>query len=310
MATRSLTRIFVNFRSSSSRASTKRTDFRSKKFSDDTVALVAHENVDFSGLHNDEMISPEWSTAVEEAEYGISKIQSRIKDLTSLHNKHLNRPSMDDSINEEHTIDITTQEITQLFHQCQRCIQSIQSQARIASKSEQTVIRNVISRLASQLQDLSQTFKQGQSNYLKRMKNREEREKDFFESDYKPDINFTEANFEERYDKSFTTAQLQLVEENNEFVKQREEEISHIIRSINDLNTIFKDLAVMIIDQGTILDRIDYNIEIASVTVEQGLQQLQKSERHQKSNRKMMCILFLSVLLVIMLIVLVITKKK
>ena len=35
-----------------------------------------------------------------------------VKDLSSLHNKHLNRPSMDDNMKEEHTIDVTTQEIT------------------------------------------------------------------------------------------------------------------------------------------------------------------------------------------------------
>lgn len=39
-----------------------------------------------------------------------------VKDLSSLHNKHLNRPSMDDNMKEEHTIDVTTQEITQVCH--------------------------------------------------------------------------------------------------------------------------------------------------------------------------------------------------
>ena len=40
-----------------------------------------------------------------------------------------------------------------------------------------------------------------------------------------------------------------MVEENDKFVRQREEEISHVVRSIGDLNMIFKDLAVMVIDQ-------------------------------------------------------------
>ena len=39
-----------------------------------------------------------------------------VKDLSQLHNKHLNRPSFDDNLNEEHTIDVTTQEITQVLH--------------------------------------------------------------------------------------------------------------------------------------------------------------------------------------------------
>ena len=39
------------------------------------------------------------------------------------------------------------------------------------------------------------------------------------------------------------------VEDNTEFIQQREKEISQIVRSIHDLNEIFKDLASMIVDQ-------------------------------------------------------------
>ena len=47
----------------------------------------------------------------------------------------------------------------------------------------------------------------------------------------------------------FTSAQVQLVDENHTMVQHREHEISQIVRSIQDLNDIFKDLAHMIVDQ-------------------------------------------------------------
>ena len=47
----------------------------------------------------------------------------------------------------------------------------------------------------------------------------------------------------------FNTAQVQQLEDNTEIVKQREKEIQHIVQSIGDLNSIFKDLSVMVIDQ-------------------------------------------------------------
>ena len=40
-----------------------------------------------------------------------------MKDLSSMHDRHLNRPTLDDNIEEEHTIEITTQEITQVSSQ-------------------------------------------------------------------------------------------------------------------------------------------------------------------------------------------------
>lgn len=41
-----------------------------------------------------------------------------MKELALLHDKHMNRPTLDDSSEEEHAIEITTQEITQVNYIC------------------------------------------------------------------------------------------------------------------------------------------------------------------------------------------------
>lgn len=41
----------------------------------------------------------------------------------------------------------------------------------------------------------------------------------------------------------------------------RNEKIQRIVKSVNKLNELFRQMNKLVIDQGTILDRIDFNIE-------------------------------------------------
>ncbi|XP_033626566.1 syntaxin-16-like isoform X1 [Asterias rubens] len=312
MATRSLTEIFILMRNN---ASQSRHIF-SENVPDDRMALV-------SGLSNDPdavigatkiSIPPEWVDAVEEISYDTTRIQQKVKELGLLHDKHLTRPTLDDSMEEEHAIEIATQEITQMFHRCQRAIQAIGGKSRYASGQEQKVTKNIMSSLAGRLQELSINFRKSQSNYLKRMKSREERSKHFFDTNLSPgSAIMTEEDIIEDdllYDRGFTDTQMQMVEDNNTVVEQREKEITHIVQSIVDLNEIFRDLASMVVEQGTVLDRIDYNVDKTATKVEQGLKQLQKAEKYQKKNRKMFIIMILSVILIVLIIILIATKFR
>lgn len=102
---------------------------------------------------------------------------------------------------------------------------------------------------------------------------------------------------------------LLMQEENSKMIEEREEEVNKIVKSIVDLNDIFKDLANMVHEQGTVLDRIDYNIEQTQVQVHEGYKQLQKAERYQRKNRKMHCIFILGVAVVVMFVLLIIVKS-
>ncbi|KAJ8881943.1 hypothetical protein PR048_018430 [Dryococelus australis] len=101
---------------------------------------------------------------------------------------------------------------------------------------------------------------------------------------------------------------LLLEEENTRTIVQHEQEVRQIVRSIADLNHIFKDLAHLVADQGTILDRIDYNVEQTQMQVQHGYQQLQKADKLQRKNRKMVCILVLATSTILMTILLIIIK--
>ena len=51
---------------------------------------------------------------MDEIHFEITKIKNKLKELSTLHDKHLNRPTLDDNQDEENTINLLTQEITQV----------------------------------------------------------------------------------------------------------------------------------------------------------------------------------------------------
>ncbi|XP_051789048.1 syntaxin-16 isoform X1 [Erpetoichthys calabaricus] len=279
----------------------------SATMADDRMALVSGISLDpEAAIGVTKRLPPKWVDGVDEIQYDITRIKQKMKELVSLHDKHMNRPTLDDSSEEEHAIEITTQEITQMFHRCQRAVAGIQSRSRHCTEQEERVLRNVVSSLAQSLQDLSTAFRHTQSSYLKRMKNREERSKHFFDT---PVPLMDEEEDSTLYDRGFTDDQLLLVEQNTVLVEEREREIRQIVQSISDLNEIFRDLAGMVVEQGTVLDRIDYNVEQSCVKTEDGLKQLQKAEQYQKKNRKMLAILILFVLVIVLILVLIAVKS-
>ena len=70
----------------------------------------------------------------------------------------------------------------------------------------------------------------------------------------------------------------------------KEEEIQSVVKSINDLASIFKDLSVLVVEQGTVLDRIDYNVAQAKEHVELANVELEKTRKHEESPRAQCCI--------------------
>ena len=117
-------------------------------------------------------------------------------------------------------------------------------------------------------------------------------------------------NDEDALDRGFSHEQEQALESMNERASEREKEIIKVAQSINELAALFKELNVLVIEQGTILDRIDYNIEQTKVKVQQGVGELEKADEYSKKMYTVKCILCLVLLIAILIIVLVAKKAS
>ena len=57
-------------------------------------------------------------------------------------------------------------------------------------------------------------------------------------------------------------------------LRRRDRELTEIAKSIASLAELFKDLSALVIDQGTLLDSVEYNIEQTAVQMEEAVREL------------------------------------
>merc|ERR1712080_445868 len=103
--------------------------------------------------------------------------------------------------------------------------------------------------------------------------------------------------------------QLQEEDYNIEQLEEREKAIRQLESDIVDVNTIFKDLATMVHEQGEIVDSIESNIEATTVQVTTGTEQLRQAADYQNKARKKKIILAVLGLVILAILIGVIVSQ-
>jgi len=243
-------------------------------------------------------LPPEWIARVSDIQYEVTNIRTKLHDLAELHKAHL-LPGFHDRDDEEQAIDIATSDLTKMFRKAQAAIKGIKSETlKAATVDEKQLRSNIRAELAREVQDLSLTFRSAQKTYLQALNQRTKKVGNIF--------SISEDIMDGEVDSGFTDAQMQKLTDITADVTQRERDIIHIAKSISELAEIFNDLNTLVIDQGTILDRIDYNLEHTDMNIDAGIEELKKANESDKSSRTKMCILMLLVLIICAVVVIVI----
>ena len=93
------------------------------------------------------------------------------------------------------------------------------------------------------------------------------------------------------------------MEFNNALIEEREAGILEIQQQIGEVNEIFQDLAVLVNEQGQMIDDIEANIVSTAVRTKDAQRELTKADKSQKAARnKMIC---LAIVIAVVLIVLI-----
>lgn len=305
MASRDLTATFIERRTAALKRRGPGRDTSSPKNrltaggTDDGHSLSLMEEGD--GIQMSNLSSqPLWVHDVDQVKDALGEIQRRMDDLQSMHASRLGSVFGKDLDDMETRIEVMTREVTDRFRKAERILQKVGAATRRAGGEEASIGANVQRSLAKKLQELSVNFRTSQRKYLAEVKSQKQGD---MVGDAKFGIDLTEEG------DFFTTQQVQVVDDLQESIQSRDQEISKIAQSIEELGTIFKELAVLVIDQGTILDRIDYNMEAVVEHTQTGIKQLEKAEKAQKNARPMKCIMCL-VSVICVLFVLLILKFR
>ncbi|KAK9305065.1 hypothetical protein QLX08_003759 [Tetragonisca angustula] len=310
MAMRNLTEPFILMRNN---ALQSKHIYAEQNLSDRTALVAsssgASDNVELRNVNLESNVPPVWTDALEETQYILSRLRVKIDSLVELHAKQLTRPTLDDTSQEERQMEQLTREIGRAFSSGYHQVQTIKAATRHANgATERQLAMSAVMALSTALQELGLRYRSAQNHYLTQVKSREERSNQFFTEDQSIFLNNTmtdtwllESN--ETNSDSWNNSQQQQdsvllqLEDSDDRIKlavEREEQIGNIVQSIADLRHIFKDLASMVQDQGTILDRIDYTVEQTQIQVQEGYKQLKKADSYQRANKKLYCIVVLA----------------
>jgi len=97
-----------------------------------------------------------------------------------------------------------------------------------------------------------------------------------------------------------------------QMIREREQALQQLESDILDVNQIFKDLAVMVHEQGEIIDSIEANVDSAVVHVDQGATNVQRAAQYQSKVRRkrFFCVIFLIVLIIVVALIIYFSTRS
>ncbi|KAI5474462.1 syntaxin 16 [Pseudohyphozyma bogoriensis] len=320
--TRSRTNLFLSYRDSAIRPSSSFYSRPGANEDDESRVGLMHD-LDAPGgsAGSSRSLPPKWVDISDRVDEVIERVKPKLDKLDKLHAKHL-LPGFKDRSAEEREIEALSNDITRDFRTTQSHIRRIaelsstllsnpassSSTSAEARRLDLIMAANVQTALATKVQDLSGVFRKKQSEYLRRLKagtsgSGTPTGSSFARSGGQEDMDpLMSLADDEQYVRSYllflSQQTLSHLPPTSSFaIDQRTNEITSLAQSITDLADLFKDLQSLVIDQGTLLDRVDWNVEQMVGEVKGAVTELERATSHQKSSGKCQLIFLLLLLI-------------
>ena len=211
-------------------------------------------------------------------------------------------PKFDDEENKKlnKSIKELSSEMTLELKDCQKILKEIindktdEDDININNINNKQIKQNMKQNIITKINDFAKKFKLNQELYNNKFNH-------FVIDEEITNKSFSTKKNEENNSNDFLSTQ-----ENNSQLRRRDQDLTNLLNSVNELAQIFKDMQTLVMEQGTILDRIDYNIDIASTNVSKGKKNITKADKYMKNNcfRNVIIILIVIIFIEALLIIL------
>lgn len=262
--------------------------------------------VDMSSNHKSDALPPQFVDITLDIDEYLVQVNRLVGQLTKLYRKN-SLPGFQDKSHDEKEIEELSYKIIQLFQKSYNIMKKLQHifetqtlNGKQLQRGELVVLDNLQKRYAQKIQIESNNFRVLQNNYLKFL-NKDDLKPIFPKNDESAHLLLEEeeeqgqSNDIEAYSRQTLQKQKTSSEQTTQrFLRERDEEITQLANSVLEVSTIFREMQNLIIDQGTIVDRIDYNLENTVINLKEADKELNKATHYQKKTQKCKVILLLS----------------
>jgi len=252
---------------------------------------------------------------VTEIDKKIKRIKEEVADMTRIQKNILSNPLIDKS--EVKKLDQTSDHVYNTSNQILKEITSYRGEVRdmYLDSSHERVIKTHLDRLNSEVKMTMNDFRAAQVDYIEKSQKLHNKKVEIVGGDAGTSESNDPASNPSVFGADFLMeaqkARLELQE-----IEVRHEEIKKIENSVIEVNKLFKEINLLIMEQGETIDTIEKHVLEAEIKVEEGGQQLQQARTYRdKARRKKICcvgilVAVLVVAAVIIIIVVVGGKKE
>ncbi|XP_056637066.1 syntaxin-1A isoform X3 [Diorhabda carinulata] len=245
---------------------------------------------------------------VEEIRDMIEKIQANVEEVKKKHSSILSAPQSDEK---------TKQELEDLMADIKKTANKVRAKLKVIEQNIETeeqknkssadlrIRKTQHSTLSRKFVEVMTEYNRTQTDYRERCKGRIQRQLEI------TGRQTTNEELEEMLEQGnpavFTQGiimETQQAKQTLADIEARHADIIKLENSIRELHDMFMDMAMLVENQGELVDRVEYHVENAQTHVQQGRTELIQAEGYQTKARKKK--IFIIICLVVALIILII----